>query len=198
MSSNPTEQQLADAWERALEEKAALQQAPRLERLARLRANVAWANEHAAEIDELRYRFAGHVLTGMDALIAMRQEVVRLQGELDDAAPRLLRRAVRRHNARVAARPRSVVRRVAHGARQQSGRPRAAAHRSSSASGDSGDEEPAPAPSRVARAAGVALSKLRICRTCGVFAYAIDDYQRAALDAVGFTTTCPTCRVVRA
>jgi hypothetical protein len=48
---------------------------------------------------------------------------------------------------------------------------------------------------RFARSAGVEADQLRACDVCGVLAVAVDGYQRAQLDAVGFAVgCCPDCR----
>lgn len=56
-----------------------------------------------------------------------------------------------------------------------------------------------PAPEwvkRLARAVGLSPDQLRWCG-CGTFAYAADDYQRAACDRIGFTSRCPDCATGR-
>lgn len=97
--------------------------------------------------------------------------------------------------------------------RRGAGRPRAQAVRSSAASGDGGDDgpgEPEPGlearPARSQRAVvvprairryvagnGLTIRQVRWCDFCGMVAPAVDDYQRQALDRVGFTTLCPDC-----
>lgn len=61
-----------------------------------------------------------------------------------------------RTGRRPAARPTAPAVRVAHGARQQSGRPRASAARSSARSGDSGDDGPGEPPAGAAAAVAAA------------------------------------------
>jgi hypothetical protein len=45
---------------------------------------------------------------------------------------------------------------------------------------------------RLARAIGLTPGQLRYC-ACGLFAFAADDYQRAAADRAGFRDACPDC-----
>jgi hypothetical protein len=49
----------------------------------------------------------------------------------------------------------------------------------STSSADSGDDD---------------LPQIRWCDRCGIVAFAIDGFQRAQLDALGFTDLCPDCR----
>ncbi len=45
------------------------------------------------------------------------------------------------------------------------------------------------------RRARLSLHQVRWCEWCGIVAYAIDHYQRSALDAVGFSGgLCPECK----
>lgn len=100
--------------------------------------------------------------------------------------------------------------------RRVGGRPRArrshAQARSSSRGGDSGDDGPGePEPpgeaadsplARVWRALRRGLTgrrrrtdQIRWCDRCGIVAFALDDHQRSALDALGFRDgRCPDCR----
>lgn len=80
--------------------------------------------------------------------------------------------------------------------------PRPAARRPRASSGtrsDPGDPDPEPAPKHVrrfARACGIDPSQVRWChaRDCTTVGFAVDDHQRAALDAAGFDRLCPLCR----
>lgn len=62
-----------------------------------------------------------------------------------------------------------------------------------------GGDDPGGAPphvKRFARREGLAIEQLRWCWRCGAVAYAIDDHQRAQLDAAGFVDgQCPQCRM---
>jgi len=82
------------------------------------------------------------------------------------------------------------------------GRPRSRRHRgrartrapAGETEGD-GDGAPPPALLRALRRLGLTLSAVRWCRRCKRFAFAVDDYQREQLDALGFRDgLCPDCR----
>jgi hypothetical protein len=94
--------------------------------------------------------------------------------------------------------PRIAVPRTAPRARSRRER-RVARATSSSDSGSSGEgdgdgDPPPPGLLHALRPLGLSLDQVRWCRRCGTFAFAIDAYQRAQLDALGFTTTCPNCK----
>jgi hypothetical protein len=122
------------------------------------------------------------------------------------AAGRHMQDAVRRHRAtrrretmkaRVSSSTPLYI--VPRAPRSRERRERHVARRTSSS--DSGDHEsegdgdpPPPVLSQALRGLGLALRRVRWCRRCHCFAYAIDRYQCDQLDALGFRGgLCPSC-----
>jgi len=165
------------------------------------------ADRHRSEVDALSERVlaGGTVPSSAEVDAAYTAIETRRVGACALAATVAKRYVVMRFKpARGADRARSRPRRVE--VRPRARRTHAQA-RSSSRGGDSGDDDGPGDPEPPAEAADAPLARLwraltrlglaprsvRWCRSCHRFAFAVDDYQRARLDEIGFHDLCPRC-----
>ena len=139
--------------------------------------------------------------TNPDAVLRRHGLTVKAR-DLDQAAKRdLAGRMLQRRSTIVAhgKRPPLLRARGSHSRRPRQRRQRRHVARATSSadppgSAEADGEPPPPAVLRALKLLGLAPAQIRWCRTCGVFAYAIDQFQIDQLDRLGFRDgLCPAC-----